>query len=129
MINYLELAENEKDYIIALRRDFHKHPETAFKEYRTAERIEAELDKFAISHERIGEIGVIGVLRGGIESEKSVALRADIDALCIKEINEVEYASENEKMHIGYIKHKAAKLSDLGEIYVQELLKIGKNNL
>ena len=112
MINYLELAENEKDYIIALRRDFHKHPETAFKEYRTAERIEAELDKFAISHERIGETGVIGVLRGGIESEKSVALRADIDALCIKEINKVEYVSENEGiMHAcGHDAHTAMLL-------------------
>ncbi len=52
-----------------------------------------------------------------------------------EELNGTDYvaiplvAEENEKMHIGYIKHKAAKLSDLGEIYIQELLKIGKNNL
>ncbi len=51
-----------------------------------------------------------------------------------EELNGTDYvavplvAEENEKMHIGYIKHRDTKLSDLGEIYIQELLKIGKNN-
>ena len=44
-------------HIISLRRDFHAHPEISLKEYRTAQRIEEELDKLGIPHQRSGETG------------------------------------------------------------------------
>lgn len=89
---------NEKDYLIGLRRDFHKHPELSFQEYRTSERIEEELDKLGIRHYRVSETGVVGVLEGGIPSKREVALRADIDALPIEEIEGRAYGSENKGM-------------------------------
>lgn len=55
----------EQDYIISLRRDFHAHPEISLKEYRTAQRIEEELDKLGIPHQRSGETGVYAEIKGG----------------------------------------------------------------
>ena len=54
----------EKDYIISLRREFHKYPEVSLKEYKTAKKIEEELDKLNIPHKRIGDTGVLGVIKG-----------------------------------------------------------------
>lgn len=54
----------EQDYIVSLRRDFHAHPEISLKEYRTAQRIEEELDKLGIPHRRSGETGVYAEIKG-----------------------------------------------------------------
>ncbi|MFQ9916179.1 MAG: hypothetical protein ACLRWQ_07125 [Flavonifractor plautii] len=54
----------EKEYMISLRRDFHRHPELSLQERRTAGVIEQELERFEISHTRIGATGVLGILRG-----------------------------------------------------------------
>ena len=51
-----------KDYIVSIRREFHRHPELSLQEFRTAQRIEEELDKFGIPHTRVGETGVLGTL-------------------------------------------------------------------
>ena len=48
----------QKDYITALRRHFHAHPEISLKEFETARRIEKELDAIGVAHERVGETGV-----------------------------------------------------------------------
>jgi len=73
-----EVQETE-DYVVGLRRHFHQHPESSLKEFETARRIEEELDKLLIPHERVGETGVIGYLKG--KEGKVLAMRADIDAL------------------------------------------------
>ena len=86
------LAE-EKTYFISLRRDFHQHPELSLKEFRTAARIEEELDCFGIPHTRVGETGVLGTLRGTGTGAGIVVLRADIDALPIQETGGAEYGS------------------------------------
>ena len=88
--------ESEKDELIQLRRELHRHPELALHEYRTAERIETELDKIDVEHHRIGETSVLGILRGAGASEAAVALRADIDALPIQELNESGYRSQTD---------------------------------
>lgn len=88
--------ESEKDELIHLRRELHRHPELALHEYRTAERIETELDKIDVEHHRIGETSVLGILRGAGASEAAVALRADIDALPIQELNESGYRSQTD---------------------------------
>ena len=80
-------------YVTALRRDFHRHPELSLREYRTAERIGAELTALDIPHRRVGETGVLGVLRGGRPGGGAVVLRGDIDALPIRELTGAEYAS------------------------------------
>ena len=56
--------KREEAYLTALRRFFHRHPELGLREFRTAQRIEEELDRFGISHTRVGETGVLGILRG-----------------------------------------------------------------
>ncbi len=84
-----------KDEIIANRRDFHKHPELGFKEHRTAKVIAEKLKSYGIEVETgVGRTGIIGDLyskRGG----KTIALRADMDALSIRETNDVSYRSQN----------------------------------
>lgn len=94
-----EYVLKEKDYIVELRRYFHKNPEESLKEFNTANKIEEELDKLNIPHKRVGETGVIGIIRGEVPSSKVVALRADIDGLKVRDLKDVEYKSNRE----GYI--------------------------
>lgn len=107
-----EAAERDFDYVRALRRDFHQHPETAFQEYRSSDRIEEELRKLGIDCFRVSETGVIGILHGGRPGDREIALRADIDALPMSEDNVVEYRSaEKGRMHAcGHDVHTAALL-------------------
>ena len=65
-------AAAERDYIVSVRREFHRHPELSLQEFRTAQRIEEELDKFGIPHTRVGETGVLGTLKGARTAERSV---------------------------------------------------------
>jgi len=102
----------EKDYIISLRREFHKYPEVSLKEYKTAKKIEEELDKLNIPHKRIGDTGVLGLIKGANSSGKVIALRADIDGLKVPDGKEVEYKSQNEGYHhaCGHDGHTASLL-------------------
>ena len=81
-------AAETKDYIVSIRREFHRHPELSLQEFRTAQRIEEELDKFGIPHTRVGETGVLGTLKGAKDNGKVLVLRADIDALPIEKTHE-----------------------------------------
>ena len=96
----------------ALRRDFHAHPELGLNEFRTAERIEAELDALGIAHRRVGKTGVWGTLHGRRDGGKAVLLRADIDALPTQERNTHAYRSQTDGvMHAcGHDAHTAALL-------------------
>lgn len=93
MTSMLEQLAEEKAYLTALRRDFHRNPESSLKEFRTAAQIEKELDRFGIPHTRVGETGVLGTLRGNGTGANIVVLRADIDALPIQETSGAEYCS------------------------------------
>ncbi|CAM4122472.1 putative hippurate hydrolase [Novosphingobium lubricantis] len=80
--------------LVALRRDIHQHPELGFCEHRTAARIAAELRVIGIAvHEGIGTTGLVGVLKGRRAGERSVGLRADMDALSIHEQTNLPWAS------------------------------------
>lgn len=107
-----EAAERELSYLISLRRELHRYPETALEEHRTAQVIERELDRAGISHRRIGQTGVLGVLQGGKGTGSAVALRADIDALPIQEQNTFDYRSQTDGvMHAcGHDGHTAMLL-------------------
>lgn len=105
----------EKDYMVELRRFFHKHPELSGEEYQTALKIEEELDKLEIPYWRVGKTGVIGVIENPAlhgRLQKNIVIRADIDALRIEEANEVAYKSEKKGvMHAcGHDGHMAALL-------------------
>lgn len=102
----------EKEYISDLRRYFHKYPEESLKEFETAKKIEEELDKLNIPHKRIGETGVLGIIKGKKKSDKVLAIRADIDALKIPDLKDVEYKSKNEGYNhaCGHDGHTASLL-------------------
>ncbi len=96
----------------AWRHDIHRHPELAFEEQRTAARVAELLDEFGLEvHTGVGNTGVVGVLRKG-SSERMLGLRADMDALKIREQNQFEYRSVNAgKMHAcGHDGHTAMLL-------------------
>lgn len=72
------------DYVVELKRHFHKYPELSGEEINTSNKIKTELEKMNISYEEVGDYGVIGTLIGK-NPGKTVVLRADIDALPIFE--------------------------------------------
>lgn len=102
----------DKDYVIALRRELHMHPELAKEEFETARLIERELDKLGIDHRRVAGTGVYAEIYGTAPCEgkpRCIVLRADIDALPIKEESGAEYSSLNDGvMHAcGHDAHNA----------------------
>ena len=111
MIKLKDLKKYE-EYIIEKRRDFHKHPETGFKEFRTSKIVKEELLKFGFKIiEGIGVTGIVGTLIGN-NAGKTVLLRADMDALNMQEENDIEYKSINDGiMHAcGHDTHTAMLL-------------------
>ncbi len=103
---------NLKDELISLRRDFHKHPELGFEEWRTSEIVSDYLESLGLEVKRgIAKTGVVGLLRGK-KAGRTILLRADMDALPIQEENEIPYKSINEgKMHAcGHDGHVAMLL-------------------
>ena len=92
----LTRAKGIHDYIIQMRRDFHKHPEMGFTEIRTSAVIAEELKKMGLRVQTgIAKTGVIGTLDVD-GATTTVAFRADMDALPIKEENDLEYKSQND---------------------------------
>tara|TARA_B100000927_G_scaffold290011_1_gene287814 strand:+ start:433 stop:1605 length:1173 start_codon:yes stop_codon:yes gene_type:complete len=82
------------------RRDFHAHPEIAFEEHRTAQIVAEKLESFGIEVETgLAGTGVVGTLKKGT-GNRSIGLRADLDALLINEANDFEHKSKTPgKMH------------------------------
>jgi len=79
--------------LVAFRRDIHAHPELGFAEHRTSAKIAQALRDTGLEvHTGIGGTGLVGVLQAG-SSDRRVALRADMDALPIREETGLAYAS------------------------------------
>jgi len=113
--------------IYTYRRDFHQNPELSFQEYRTAETISKYLDSFGIAHKtNIGGTGVVGEIDFG--AGPTIALRADMDALPIQEIGDLEYKSKNEGvMHAcGHDGHMAILLGTANVLSKYKNIKKGK---
>lgn len=111
MISINEIKKYEKE-IIDIRRDIHMHPETGFEEVRTSEKVAKLLEEYGIEVIRnIAKTGVVGILKGTGEG-KTIALRADMDALNMPEECELEYKSKIDgKMHgCGHDTHTAMLL-------------------
>lgn len=105
-----EIAALEEE-VIALRRDFHMHPELGYEEYRTSKIVYDYLKDLGLEVKKVAKTGVVGLLRGR-EAGKTVMLRADMDALPQKEDTGLPYASVNEGvMHAcGHDGHTAMLL-------------------
>ena len=81
---------------VAMRRDLHEHPELAFEEVRTSGIVAQRLRALGLEVQTgIAKTGVVGLLRGGASKPgaKTIAIRADIDALPIHELNDIDYRS------------------------------------
>lgn len=97
----------------SLRRDFHRHPEIAFNEFRTAGIVANELQQFGLEVKtKVGKTGVVGLLEG-TQKTPVILLRFDMDALPMTEENKTDYASENPGlMHAcGHDSHTAVGLT------------------
>jgi len=93
--SFLTKARDNFDEIRRNRRDLHKHPELGFHEFRTAGKIAEYLDGLGLEVKtEVAGTGVVGLLRCG-RGGKTVALRADMDALPMQEKNEAPYTSIN----------------------------------
>lgn len=99
--------------LIALRRDIHRHPETAFEECRTSQLVADRLESWGVAvHRGLARTGVVGTLHGRRQGPRSIGLRADMDALHLQERNSFDYASSIPgKMHAcGHDGHTAMLL-------------------
>lgn len=85
----LNVIDTDIDELVALRRDIHANPETAFDETRTSELVAVKLRAWDIeTHTGVGKTGVVGVIHGTRTtsgSVRAIALRADMDALPMEE--------------------------------------------
>lgn len=85
-----------KDEMAQVRRDIHAHPELAYEEHRTADRVAALLTEWGIPvHRGLGKTGVVGTIKGTTDNGKSIGLRADMDALPMQEANQFAHASKH----------------------------------
>ncbi len=111
----LEEAEKIKEQVIGFRRHFHMYPELSGREFKTAEFIADKLREFGVDevYENFAEsTAVVGVIKGKKDGKSCVALRADMDALPIKEETGKPYSSKVEGlMHAcGHDAHMAMLL-------------------
>jgi len=89
-----EEFENIEDKVIEWRRDFHENPELSNREFKTAEKIANHLKSLGIETTTgVAKTGVVGILKGN-KPGKTLALRADIDALPVTENNDLTFKSE-----------------------------------
>ena len=91
---FLAEAKAIAPYLEEVYKHLHSHPELGRQEYETQAFILKELEKMGIEARKIADTGVLGIIRGG-KPGKTVAFRADMDALPIEEIADVPYKSQN----------------------------------
>jgi len=107
-----KLPSQLQDSMRQWRHQIHQNPETAYEEFKTASLVKQVLESVGIEvHSGIATTGVVGILKKG-NSNRSIGLRADMDALDILEDNDLSYCSENKgKMHAcGHDGHTAMLL-------------------
>lgn len=131
MKNLIDKINENKDYVINLRRYFHENPELSWEEVNTSKRIRKELEEMNIPYELVKDIGVIGHIKGKGEG-KRLGIRADIDALPVKEETGLSFASKNEGVmhacghdaHISILLGAAKTLNELKDEFKGEILII-----
>jgi len=100
--------------ITRIRRDIHANPELSFEEFRTSDLVAEQLSSWGIEVDRgLGGTGVVGIIRGKRDGDRTVGLRADMDALPMQEANTFAHASLHQgKMHAcGHDGHTAMLLA------------------
>lgn len=91
-----EIAASLQPKLVEIRRDLHQYPELSNREFRTSARVAAELRRLGLAvQEKVAHTGVVGLLEGA-HPGPTIAVRADMDALPIQELNDVPYKSKND---------------------------------
>ncbi len=91
-----QLAKQYAPETVDFRRHLHAHPELSYKEFNTSAFVQEKLKGLGIPIEVKAGTGVVGIIKGKNPDKRIIALRADLDALPIKEENDVPYKSQNE---------------------------------
>jgi amidohydrolase len=91
-----QLAREYAPDLIRIRHHLHAHPELSYREFETAKFVQEKLGAMGIPFQVMADTGVVGLIRGKNADKRVVALRADMDALPIKEENDVPYRSQHE---------------------------------
>jgi len=89
------LSEKYSQYVVELRRHLHANPELSYKEFNTAKYVANQLRSFGIEPVEVATTGLVAEIKGKNPSKRTIALRADMDALPISEANNVPYSSKN----------------------------------
>lgn len=89
------LAQQYAGECIAIRHHLHAHPELSYQEYQTSAFVQEKLQSWGIPFTTMAQTGVVGIIQGNNPESRTIALRADMDALPIQEQNEVPYKSVN----------------------------------
>ena len=110
-MNTFDRAKNYASKLYAIREQIHRHPVLGNHEYLTADLVEETLHGLGIETERVTETAIVGTLKGG-KPGRTVALRADMDALPVTEDSGAVFASETPGvMHAcGHDVHTTAAL-------------------
>ncbi|MBI2730006.1 MAG: amidohydrolase [Sphingobacteriales bacterium] len=87
------LAKQYAPEFIDVRHHLHTHPELSYQEFETSKYVQAKLSEWNIPFEIKATTGVVGLIKGKNPDKRIIALRADMDALPIKEENDVPYKS------------------------------------
>jgi hippurate hydrolase len=90
------LAKEYAPEFIKIRHHLHANPELSYQEFETSKFVQHKLQEFGVPFEIKANTGVVGLIKGTSPGKKVIALRADMDALPIKEENNVDYRSKRE---------------------------------
>ena len=107
------LAKEYYKEMVEIRRHLHTFPEISLDEYKTADFISKKLEKYKIKHSKnVAKTGIVAIIEGKNPKKRTIALRADMDALSINEENKTAYTSKNKGiMHAcGHDAHMACLL-------------------
>lgn len=124
MINQIKALSKElTPEIIKIRRHLHMHPELSYMEFETSKYVGQMLDRAGIFNRKgIVKTGILAKITGQMEGNRIIALRADLDALPVEEINDKPYRSVNKGiMHA--CGHDAHAASLIGTAMILDRLK------
>ena len=91
-----KLAKQYAPDIISIRHHLHAHPELSYQEFETSAFVQRQLSDLGIPFKVMATTGVVGLIEGKNPGKRQIALRADMDALPIKEENDIPYRSQRE---------------------------------
>lgn len=89
------LSEKYSQQVVELRRYLHANPELSYQEFNTVKHVAQQLRSFGIEPSEVATTGLLAEVKGRNPSKRTIALRADMDALPILETNNVSYKSKN----------------------------------